>query len=177
MKTWKAIERRRVFRVGIPIGFGTACIVLAGIGCHGSGATSRLSVVSEDGAELPILWEMSGGYSRLSRPVRLVVHDEATLAQVPIAEVQVDFSTQMLLIAGMGPVLRDDVGIRITRIWREGTRLRVQEQQVYSGAAASDGVQPASPWTIVAVPKSGLNVEGYSTRVPQGLLSDHPGSR
>ncbi|NLX13414.1 MAG: hypothetical protein GXY44_07150 [Phycisphaerales bacterium] len=152
-------------------------VILAGIGCHGSGPTAGVFDVPVDGAELPIIWEKTGIYSRINRPIRLVIHDEAALAQVPIAEVQVDFRTHMLLIAGMGPVLRDDVGIRITRLWREGTRIRVQEQHVYSEAAGPEGIQPASPWTIIAVPRSSLNVEGYSARVPKGLLSDHPGSR
>lgn len=153
------------------------CVLPTGVGCHGSGVVSGLSNIPEDGADLPILWEASGSYSQLSRPIRLVVHDEATLAQVPITEVQVDFRTQMLLIVGMGPVMRDDVKIKITRVWREGNRIRVQEQQVYSETKVTDGVQPASPWTMVVVPKSRLNVEGYTARVPKGLLADHPGSR
>ncbi len=177
MKKWNIIKWRRGLRVITPLGLCMACLLLTGGGCGGSGSVSGLSNAPVDGAELPILWETSGAFSRLSRPLRLVVQDEATLAQVPITEAQVDFRTHMLLIVGMGPVMRDDVGIRIVRVWREGSRIRVQEQQVYSEAMAPAGIQPASPWTMVAVPRCSLNVEGYSTRVPKGLLADHPGSR
>ena len=72
--------------------------------------------------ELPILWEASGTWSHVTRPVRIVAYDAATLAQVPVADVPVDFDSQMVLIAALGPTLGQDVGIKIARVWREDRR-------------------------------------------------------
>ncbi len=127
--------------------------------------------------DIPILWQRSGTYSRISRPVRILARDPATLAQLPLTEVQVSFDTQMVLIAGLGPTPTSEQGIRIVRVWREGSKIRVQERPLDPGGARSPGLQPASPWTIVVIPRSDLNVEGYSTQVPRKLLRDHPGSR
>jgi hypothetical protein len=123
------------------------------------------------------LWQKSGTHSRLIRRVSILARDRATLAQVPLAEVPVDFETQMVLIAGLGPTPSSEQGIRIVRVWRQGSRIRVQERLIHPGADRVPGLQPASPWTVVVIPKSDLNVEGYATRVPDGLLRDHPGSR
>ena len=131
--------------------------------------SSSERVPSED---LPILWEASGTYSRLTRSTRIVVRDRATLARVPLAEVPVDLDSQMVLIAGLGPTPNDELGIRIKRVWREGSRIRVLERHVHPGSDRATGLRPGSPWTIVVVPRSDLNVEGYSPRVPKGLIGD-----
>ena len=121
--------------------------------------------------ELPILWQASGTYSRLTRAVRLVIRDPAMLAQVPLCEVPpVDFRSQMVLIAGLGPTARNDLGIRIQSVWQERSRIRVLERQIYPGDCTESGPHPASPWTLVVVPLSHSSIEGYSTRPPRGLL-------
>jgi len=126
-----------------------------------------------DGEDLPILWEKSGTYSRLTRPVQIVVRDRATLAQIPLAEVEVDFDTQMLLIAGLGPTMRSDLGIRIDRVWREGTRIRVRQIQVHPGLNGLTGkMRLVSPWTMVSIPKCDLEVEGYVGKVQAGLMGE-----
>jgi len=153
--------------VGILLVAGTACTT------HRPTAT-READVAED---LPILWQKSGLYSRLNRRVRLVARDARTLAQIPIAEIPVDFRTQMVLIAGLGPTPNSELGIAIVRVWQEGTRIRVQERSLHPGVDRATGLEPASPWTIAIVPRSELNVDGYDTRVPRGALADHPGSR
>jgi hypothetical protein len=109
--------------------------------------------------------------------VRILVRGPGTLSQLPLAEIPVDFKTQMVLIAGLGPTPSSEQGIRIVRVWREGSKIRVQERAIHPGAEQASGLQPASPWTAVVIPRSDLNVEGYVTHVPEGLLRDHPGSR
>lgn len=138
-------------------------------GCHSSYVEP--TTVPSGIEELPILWQASGTYSRLTRAVRLVVRDPATLAQVPLCEVPVDFRSQMVLIPGLGPTARNDLGIRIQSVRQERSRIRVLERQIYPGdRPESGGPHPASPWTVVVVPLSSSSVEGYSTRLPRGLL-------
>lgn len=120
--------------------------------------------------ELPILWEASGTWSHVTRPVRIVAYDAATLAQVPVADVPVDFDSQMVLIAALGPTLGQDVGIKIARVWREGPRVRVQEQRIHPGLDRSAVLERSSPWTVVVVPRCNLKIEGYTSRVPPRLL-------
>ena len=127
--------------------------------------------------DIPILWQSSGTYSRISRRVRILARDPVTLAQIPVTEVPVNFDTQMVLIAGLGPTPSSEQGIRIVRVWRQGSKIHVQERPIHPGSERTPGLQPASPWTAIVIPKSDLNVEGYTTRVPEGLLHDHRGSR
>lgn len=121
--------------------------------------------------ELPILWQESGIHSHLARPTRLLIRDRATLARVPLTEVPVDFEKQMVLVRGLGPTPDDRRSVRIARVWRQGSVIRVQEQTVYAGASASDSIKPASPWTVAVIPRSDDNVEGYHVRVRGDLFS------
>jgi len=120
--------------------------------------------------ELPILWETSGTWSHVSRPVRLVAYDAATLAQVPVAEVPVDFNSQMVLVAALGPTFGQDIGVRITRVWLEDSQVRVQERRLHPGLDRPGRLERSSPWTVVVVPRYEANVRGYSSDVPPGLL-------
>ncbi len=152
----------------------TAALLCAGLaGCHPD-LSAPATTAPAQGQDLQILAEASGTYSRLIQPVRLVVRDRATLAQVPICQLQIDFDSQMMLIAGLGPTPSDELGIRIKRVWREGSLIRVLERHIHPGAEHAAGLHPASPWTAVVVPKSGLNVQGYSSRVPKALLGETP---
>ena len=137
--------------------------------CVSAAADCRLPVdyvapttVPANMEELPILWQASGTYSRLSRAVRLVIRDPGRLAQVPLCEVPVDFSSQMVLVAGLGPTTRNDLGLRIQYVWKEHSRIRVLERQIYPGEESATGLCPASPWTVVVVPRVDLSVEGYN---------------
>ena len=121
--------------------------------------------------ELPILWQKSGIHSHLARPTRLLVRDRATLARVPLTEVPVDFETQIVLVRGLGPTPDDRRSVRIARVWRHGSVIRVQEQMVYAEGSASDTIKPASPWTVAVIPRSNDNVEGYQVRVRSDLFS------
>ncbi len=127
--------------------------------------------------ELPIVWQKSGTYSQLARATHIVVRDRQTLARLPLTEVPVDFNTQMVLIVGLGPTPTAQAGVRISRIWRDASRIRVQEHRIHPGSDQPAGFEPASPWTIAVVPRSDLNVEGFMTRVPKGALGEHPGAR
>lgn len=121
--------------------------------------------------EVPILDQISGSYSRLTRPVRVVIRDRATLARLPLAEIEVDFDQHMILLAGLGPTFRSGAGIRIVSVRREGSRLRVQERQITGGLDEPSPPRRYSPWTMVVIPHSDLNVEGYSARVPPGAMA------
>ncbi len=144
-------------------------------GCSTSQPTdSREAGTQED---LPILWQESGTYSRITRRTHLVARDPIELAKLPITEVPVDFKTQMVLVVGLGPSPTNELAVRIARVWREGSRIRVQERRIHPGTMRSQGVEPASPWTIAVVPRSDLNVEGYVTQVPRGTLGEHAGAR
>ena len=169
-RVWLSVAGLFAASLGVTL---LACLALTG--CTGTaGSASRDASAAED---IPILWQKSGTHSRLIRRVRILARDRSTLSQVPLTEVPVDFETQMVLIAGLGPTPGSEQGIRIVRVWRQGAQIRVQERPIHPGADQTPGLQPASPWTVVVIPKSDLNVEGYTTRVPDGLLRDHPGSR
>lgn len=134
--------------------------------------SSNVARTAVEEEELPVAWTTSGSWSHLSRPVRIVAYDRPTLDQVPIADVPVDFSKQMVLIAGMGPTIGHDMGIRITRVWRENSRVRVQEMRLHPGLDRSASVERSSPWTVVVVPRSELPIEGYTSKVPHGVMSN-----
>lgn len=161
----------RVFLVTAALGISSGCQTSNGVVDEPFELQPGLSgQVRED---LPLVWQQSGTYSRVNRRLRVVARDMVTLARLPLTEVPVDFKTQMVLIAAQGPVPGDQVGIRITRVWREGSRIRVQEQPLHPGSQHTDNfLDLASPWTVVVVPRSDLNVEGYETRAPAGALSD-----
>lgn len=144
--------------------------LLAWCGC----ATTPPLTTQPAQAEMPISWEQSGTHSHVARAARIIVRDRATLAQVPVGEVPVDFETQMVLVAALGPTPGSDVGIRITRVWEQDGRLRVQERQIHPGREQERGLSPASPWTAVVIPRSDLNVSGYSPVVPPNLISGSP---
>jgi hypothetical protein len=120
--------------------------------------------------ELPILHDDSGTWSHLTRPARIVIYDAATLAQLPVTQVQVDFSRQMVLFAALGPTLGEEIGVRIARVWREGSEIRVQERRLHPGLERSVPSERSSPWTLVVVPRSEVPVKGYTSHVPAGLI-------
>jgi hypothetical protein len=147
-------------------------LALAIVVCGVAGCAPREHLVEDRTyrRELPILDQFSGAYSRLARPVRVVIRDRATLAQLPVTEVDVDWDRNMILLAGLGPIWQSGSGIRIVRVWKEGSVLRVEERQITGGPDETSRPQRCSPWTMVVIPRSDLNVEGYTTRVPRGAM-------
>ncbi len=98
--------------------------------------------------------------------MRIVARDAATLSQIPLADVPVDFRDQMVLIATLGPVRSDEYGIRITRVWREGKFIKTLIRVARPAGGQAKPLVLASPYHVVIVPKSGLNVVGFSADVP-----------
>lgn len=172
----RLILNPRIARMSLlPLAGVVLCLVFPTGGCSMQRSPEMGGASSPE--DIPILWQSSGTFSPIGRKVRVLARDAATLAQFPLTEIPVDFRTQMVLIAGLGPTPSSQQGIRIVRVWREGARIKVQERSIHPGAEQASGLEPASPWTAVVIPRSDLNVEGYVTRVPDGVLRDHPGSR
>ncbi len=94
-----------------------------------------------------------------------------------MAEIPVDFHHQMVLIVGLGPTAGSGTGVRITRVWRSGETVRVQEQRIHPGLDSGRQLEVASPWAAVVVPKTDLNVEGFTTQIPEGLMRQHDADR
>ncbi len=137
-------------------------------GCSQDRKQPPAPAVAED---IPILWQHHGTYSNIARPLRVVARDADTLAQLPITEVPVDFRRQMVLVAATGPTTSDQIGIRITRVWKAGNRIRVQLRTMHPGDDKRGGIRRTSPYHIVVVPRSELNVEGFSATVPRGAFA------
>jgi len=117
------------------------------------------------GEELPILHQVSGLHAHEDRPMRLAIRDAATLAQVPLVDVPVNFDEEMLLIVTLGRRLSDQYAVRIDRVWREGGLLKVDyELQVPPPDAP---LSPSSPYCIAVLPRCDLNVEGFSPTIPR----------
>lgn len=135
-------------------------MLLSAGGCTGMGGGASMDEYDPD--EFPILWQRAGTYSSLDVPLRLVVRNRAEMALCPVSNVPVDFEKDMVLVAGMGRVYSDQYCIRINRIWREGSRLKV-DVQVYRTESGSESViKLASPYHVVVIPRSDLNVEGFA---------------
>ncbi len=139
------------------------CCVCGASGCVNGGWGGASPTSTE---ELAILWQEYGTYSRAARRMRIVARDAATLSQIPLADVPVDFRDQMVLIATLGPVRSDEYGIRITRVWREGKFIKTLIRVARPAGGQAKPLVLASPYHVVIVPKSGLNVVGFSADVP-----------
>lgn len=122
-----------------------------------------------DGEELPILRRVAGTHSHETRAMQIVVRDPAMLARIPLADVSVDFSEEMLLVVTLGRVTSDRFAVDITRVWREGGRLRTEV--TVSAPAAGAPIAMASPFCIVVVPRCDLNVADFSPEPPQRTRS------
>ena len=103
--------------------------------------------------------------------MQLVIRDEATLARVPIADVPVDFSRQMVLIVTLGRVVSEGYSVSIDRVWRQGWTLRVGLTVVAPPPNAGPGV--ATPFCVAVVPRCDLNVADFSPEPPQRARSWH----
>jgi hypothetical protein len=101
----------------------------------------------------------------------VVIRDRATLARLPVTEIDVDFSRHMILLAGLGPTWQTGSGIRIIRVWADGSNLHVEERQITGEPNQRSAPGRCSPWTMAVIPRSALNVEGYTARVPRGAIT------
>ncbi len=101
--------------------------------------------------------------------MQVVVRDPAMLARIPLADVSVNFADEMLLIVTLGRVTSDRYSVDVTRVWREGGRLRVE----VTVTAPPPGVPiaMAAPFCIAVVPRCDLNVADFAVEPPQRTRS------
>ena len=118
-----------------------------------------------EGDELPILRQIHGTHSHETRAMQLVIRDAATLAQVPLTDVPVDFSSEMLLVVTLGRVTSDQYSVNIDRVWREGPSLRVSS--TVSAPPPGAPLVMASPYCIAVVPRCDLNITGFMPIPPK----------
>jgi len=120
--------------------------------------------------DLPILWQTSGLHCGIRVPLRLVVRDEAHMVLLPIADVPVDFDRQMVLFVTPGLVPSSGYGVRIERVWQQGNVVKVSLRYLHPAQRVSQPFEPCTPYHLVVVPKSDLNVEGFVVEPPPDAL-------
>jgi hypothetical protein len=128
-------------------------------------------VSDEPGPDFPILWQAGGNDLMIQKGFNLVIRDQAGLSQIPIQEIDVDFTKQMVLIAALGPAKTPDIDIQIKRVWREKNQIRTEILILRPADAENDVLQRRSPYHIVVVPRSDLNIEDFTTSVPKGAMA------
>ena len=84
---------------------------------------------------------------------------------LPVDPGQVDFDHEMVLVAALGPTASADYAVRITRVWRDGAVLRAEVEVAHPPADSPRRGIPASPYHLVVIPKSNLNVAGFTAAV------------
>ena len=125
--------------------------------------------------EYPILYQKAGKYCGAKQEMRLVVRDQAHMAFVPVGDVPVDFSSQMVLFVTTGQVYAESYDIQIDRVWRQDQLVRVGVTKTYPQAGETGYPHPCSPYYLVVVPKSDMNVEGFATEItPPKLGGEAP---
>lgn len=143
---------------------GSSMLILATLttaaGC--SWPTSAGVAAYQEPDEFPILWQKAGSYCNRKTPLRLVARTQAEMAGCPIANVPADFRREMVLAATMGRVTSDQYMIRIHRVWREGSEIKVDVRIYRPRPTTQSSIQLACPYHVVVVPRSDLNVEGFS---------------
>ena len=79
-------------------------------------------------------------------------------------DVPVDFNREMLLIVTLGRVMSDQYAVEIDRVWQERSKVHVSTRVTQPAANAVPTV--ATPYCIAVVPRSDLNVDGFSATPP-----------
>ena len=138
-------------------------LMWAAASCHD--LRNQACPIPAEGEELPILRQVHGAHSHETRAIQLVIRDAATLAQIPLTDVSVDFASEMLLIVTLGRVSSDQYVVNIDRVWREGPTLHVSS--TVSAPAPGAPLAMASPYCIAVVPRCDLNVTGFSPTPPK----------
>jgi hypothetical protein len=94
--------------------------------------------------------------------MQIVARSQAQMVYCPISDVPVDFSREMVLVAILGRVTSDEYAIRIQRVWREGSVIKVDVRVYRPTPSTKPEIQLACPYHVVVVPRSNLNVEGFA---------------
>lgn len=152
-------------------------LVLAG-GCR-----DQRAVPAAEERELGIVQETWGLDGPYRRPVRLVVYREEDLLAARLGRLEVDFSTQMVLLAGLGSIGDRPYQVRIARVRERGAEVEVdveilREEPGLGEGEGEDGgggraVRRRSPWHAVVVPRSEGRVRGFSSNVGEALQRGH----
>ncbi len=137
-------------------------LTLVAAGCQDPRRTT--SDEPADGEELPILAQLQEAHSHELQPMQVVIRDAGAYARIPLREMEVDFSREMLLVVTLGRRLSDQYGVRIERVWREGRELQVETRIT----RPPPGAPPvfASPYCVAKVPRCDLNVAGFDPEPP-----------
>lgn len=136
------------------------CLMLTLPGC--SGSTGWSDMAQNESEEFPIQWERGATHGGPTYPARLAIRSRPQMAYCPIADVPVDFNTQMVLVAAMGRVMSDQYAIRIQRVWREGSLIKVDIAIRRPSPEAKPPMKLVCPYHVVVVPRSDLNVEDFT---------------
>ncbi len=162
-------------------GIGWVAVVLAlatvgGLaGCQMQGATMFGGDPAPEIEEYSILYQKGGKYCGAKHEMRLVVRDQAHMAFVPVGDVPVDFSRQMVLFVTLGQVYSESYDVQIDRVWRQNREVRVGITKTYPPSGEMNYPHPSSPYYLVVVPKSDLNVEGFATEAaPPKITGETP---
>ena len=139
-------------------------LCLAVSGCFMQQQTYDRSTLPMEGDELPILHQVTGTHCHETRAMQIVIRDAAMLARIPLEDVQVNFAREMLLIVTLGRVPSDQFSVRVGRVRREGSRLKVRTMVERPPPGAP--IVMASPYCIAVVPTCDLNVDGFLTEPP-----------
>ncbi|GJM26251.1 MAG: hypothetical protein DHS20C16_26660 [Phycisphaerae bacterium] len=150
-----------------------ATFILGVAGCSSNrGGNFGTQTLDSGGSndELPILAEVSQIRSGIAKPLRIVIYDYSSLAQFPLLNLDVDFSTQMVLLAAMGPASSEHCETRIEDVWIEGGEVLVNITEIYPDADAKRTPAIASPLHAVVVRRCELPVEGFTSRIPKNIF-------
>jgi hypothetical protein len=115
--------------------------------------------------EYPVLYQKAGKYCGAKQEMRLVVRDQAHMSFVPVGDVPVDFNSQMVLFVTTGQVYAESYDIQIDRVWRQDRLIRVGITKSFPQAGEMSYPHACSPYYLVVIPKSDMNVEGFATEV------------
>jgi len=141
--------------------------LIFGFGCHEP--ARDFHPLPADGDDLPILRHIAGTHSHETRAMQIVVRDPAMLARIPLSDVSVNFAEEMLLIVTLGRVTSDRYAVDVSRVWREGGKLRAEV--TITTPPPGSPVAMASPFCIAVVPRCDLNVSDFAPEPPQRTRS------
>lgn len=147
--------------------------LLGVVGCFSQRETMRNLKPNQEvkhDAELPVIDELVRSQSSIAKPLRIVIYDFPSLSQLPLLDLKVDFTTQMVLLAAMGSASSEQCQIQIERVWRDGDQLRVSIHEAYPPADAHRRSEVASPFHAVVVPRSELPIVGFTSRIPSSAF-------
>ncbi len=146
--------------------------VVGNLGCvsnRGLALNSQLPEGVAHGDDLPILGELSQSQTRIAKPLRIVIYDYPSLSQFPLLELDVDFDSQMVLLAAMGPASSRSCRIEIESVWMGDRKIEVDVTEIYPDSDDQKSPAIVSPIHAVVVPRSELPVSGFTSRIPKNL--------